>query len=79
MTEPDWKKIALYLADCHAATAEYDGLLASCSQARRDRFRAICERASRMIEGVDSFGHDIDERRVLDRLSGSANRLKVGK
>ena len=33
-----WRGLAIYLADCHAATAEREGTLSSCSASRRDRF-----------------------------------------
>ncbi len=77
MTPPDWKNIALYLADCHAATAAHDGLLKSCSTYRRERFASICEKAMAMIEGR-GVPYSIDERRVMDRLAGAVLRLKVG-
>jgi len=46
----DWRKIALYLADCHAATTEYDGTLKSVSASRRSRLASICERAAKMVK-----------------------------
>lgn len=45
----DYQKIAIYLADCHAATATYDGMLRSTSKSRRKRFALICERAIGML------------------------------
>ena len=42
----NWKSIALWLADCHAATATYDGMLKSCSAARRKWFKSICKTAA---------------------------------
>lgn len=41
--------IALYLADCHAATSEYDGTLKSVSKSRSRRLREICLKASDML------------------------------
>ena len=62
MSEPDWKGIALFLAECHAATALYDGRLKSCSKYRRDRLNRICKKAAECIESGKSpkeyFGKD---------------------
>jgi hypothetical protein len=41
VADVDWKRLALYLASCHAATAEYDGSLTSTSKTRRDRLVSI--------------------------------------
>lgn len=79
MREPDWKAIALYLAYCHAATAEYDGVLKSCSKSRRDRLAAICEKTMDLIRLKGDVCHPVDERRVVERLSGAIVRLRVGK
>lgn len=46
----DWQALALWLADCHAATAEYDGSLKSTSKSRRERLKSISARALRAIE-----------------------------
>lgn len=75
--EPNWKDIALYLADCHAATADHDGMLKSCSTIRRERFASICEKAMALIDGRN-VPYSIDQRRVMDRLAGAVLRLKVG-
>jgi hypothetical protein len=40
---------ATYLADCHAATAEYDGQLKSTSAARKRRMASICMTAARAL------------------------------
>ena len=77
MTGPNWKNIALYLADCHAATAEYDGLLKSCSNSRRDRFASICDKTLALLDCRD-VPYDMEGRRVKDRLAGALMRLKVG-
>ncbi len=45
----EWQHIAMYLADCHAATAFYDGRLKSISKSRRQRFVSICELAAKML------------------------------
>lgn len=46
-----WKNAALWLADCHAATAEYDGHLSVTSRARSERFVEICRAALVFVEG----------------------------
>lgn len=40
----DWKALALWLADCQAATAEYDGTLKSTSKSRRRRLQSRRDR-----------------------------------
>lgn len=73
--EPDWKSIALYLADCHAATAEYDGALSSTSKTRRERFASICEKALAAIRSgalPDERGTiRVDQARIENRLEGA--------
>jgi hypothetical protein len=44
-----WRTVAAYLASCHAATAEYDGHLASTSQSRRKRLALVCRTAAQMM------------------------------
>lgn len=48
-----WKRVASYLAGCHAATLSYDGMLKSTSAARRDRLVSIVRMAEDMMEGRD--------------------------
>lgn len=48
-----WKRVASYLASCHAATLSYDGTLKSCSRARRERFESIVQVAAEMMDGYD--------------------------
>ena len=45
--EEHWRKVALYLADCHAANLE--GLPKSTSKYQRERMRHICEKALHML------------------------------
>jgi hypothetical protein len=44
-----WKYVAAYMAECHAATAEYDGNLRSMSKSRRNRLATICKKAVRFM------------------------------
>jgi hypothetical protein len=37
-----WMQVALYLADCHAATLEDEGRRKSMPKHSKDRFRSIC-------------------------------------
>ena len=51
MDEVDWKNLALYLAECHAATAEHEALLASASNSFKRRQAMICRKAYQVING----------------------------
>lgn len=65
-----WKGIALFLADCHAATAVW--LPKSVGKNARARFKGICETALKMVEGTEmppSFRRDLPD---------VANRLRIG-
>ena len=48
-----WKGVALYLLDCHAATAGYDGQLKSVSKSRKKRFASILEKGIALVEGTE--------------------------
>ena len=54
MSEPNWKDIALYLADCHAATGYREGSLKSGSKSEKERHLSICREASALIKGEKS-------------------------
>ncbi len=70
MTDAEyWKAVALYLADCHAATAEYDGTLKSTSKARRERFVSICQAAMGFLSRTGTISLNTGaEDRVMARL-----------
>lgn len=83
------KAFVLWLADLHAATAEYDGALKNTSASRRSRFASICRDAASTIEQLFT-GNDQRERyqhedkavvatadRVGDRLRQAMDRLKA--
>lgn len=76
MSEHDWKQIALYLADCHAATAEYDGQLASVSRSRKNRLVSICHTAAEQIRGRD-YNRARTEDDVLRRLDEIVEKLRA--
>lgn len=78
--EPDWKLIALTLADWHAANAEYDARLASTSKARRTRMIGLCDTAAKYIRGHETakqHRHGCYEQAVLDRLDGCVEYGRV--
>ena len=45
----NWRDIALHLADLHAGTAEYDGMLSKTSLSSKKRFMGICRVAKESI------------------------------
>lgn len=48
-----WKRVAAYLAACHAATLSCEGLLKRTSRSSRERFAHIVLMAADMMEGND--------------------------
>lgn len=46
-----WKRIAAYLASCHAATLE--GLPKRTSKRERDRYVSICTKSASMLRGKE--------------------------
>ena len=68
----DWEALALWLADCHAATAEYDGNLKSTSASRKRRLRSICAKTLDAIETgrLDARVRDPDA--IKQRLARAA-------
>lgn len=70
----EWRSIALWLADCHAGTATYDGKLSTTSKARRERFKTICRDAAKMLVTRTFFGHrnESNLEGVIERLNEAA-------
>lgn len=66
-----WKPIALYLADCHAATAGHECSLKSTPKGHRDRYKGICQTAIDMIKGTTN-------KRVLSTKESVLDRLQAG-
>ena len=64
----NWKAIALYLANCHAATAEREGRMASIPKGRRRRYADICRRACNLFEEMDLPDVRLKEGDVYNRL-----------
>jgi hypothetical protein len=46
-----WKSVAVYLADCHAATALDEGRMKSTPKNQKKRFRWISATAGKLLEG----------------------------
>lgn len=72
-----WREMALYMMDCHAATAQYDGILKSTSKSRRKRFRSICENAARWLEhGYMTNAYPVGSKEsILSRLKDAVVEL----
>lgn len=77
-TLQEYKDIAYYLANCHAATAEHLFRLKSTSKMEKDRQRKICQNAVDMLSGkrmVPSYGYEPDyirRRYILQRCRDAA-------
>ena len=73
-----WKYAAAYMAECHAATAEYDGNLKSVSRFRRNRLATICKKAFRFMKR-DMIPTWADKQRPIEdtikRCEEAANNL----
>lgn len=48
-----WKRVASYLASCHAATLSHEGTLKRTSRSSRDRLHSIVVKARDMMDGKD--------------------------
>ncbi len=44
-----WKRVAAYMADCHASTLSGEGMTKSCSKGARKRYLTVCRRAIAML------------------------------
>lgn len=53
-----FRGIAAYLASCHAATAEGEGMLKKTSHSSRGRFAGICKSAALMLQMKSSANHN---------------------
>lgn len=78
-----WKKIALYLADCHAATAADDANVKSLGKFRRKRFLDIASKAAKLLDGTDIpysfYGHadlEVYRKSVVDRCYKALDNAK---
>jgi len=70
MEQNYWKEIALYLADCHAATAYYELSKRSTSKSERERQISLCKLAHESIKNGYIAGKRISsEENVLERLN----------
>lgn len=74
-----WKGLALWLAQCHAATAQGEGMMSRTSKSSRSRFVSICERAALMIEKRALIGPHVgkdDADKTIERLKGAVRDLR---
>jgi hypothetical protein len=73
-----WQKLAAYLAECHAATAESDGQLSRVSKYTRGRYASICESAAAGMRGTWSPRTQSTPERAGERCSDIAAALRQG-
>jgi hypothetical protein len=72
-----WRDVACYLADCHAATAGYDGDLKSVSRARKERFASIANTAGQALLGNFSKRSNVRApEEVAKRCIEAAERIR---
>lgn len=72
----EWKEIALYLADCHAASAEIIAHRKSALKSDRKRAEQLCTKAAEMIRASRSYGYARrSEETVLRRLDAISRTL----
>ena len=77
MTSPDgWKEIAIWLADCEAATCAELALKKSASKSEKRRHALICERASAMLRIGAFMGRPSRQDSVLERLDNAVQACK---
>lgn len=61
-----WEELAMFLADCHAATARHEGTLRRTSKHSRERFADICEiaewniRRLRLLDGREVMCPEVE-------------------
>lgn len=70
-----WREIALYLANCHAATAESDGQLSKTSAYSKRRLASICNHAADALDGKMPENSQSDLAYVRDRCRNIAGKL----
>jgi hypothetical protein len=72
-----WRNIAIWLADCHGATAAYEGHLSRTSQSSRDRFAGICREAATMLREGVFMRRESDIHDVIQRCTSAADGLRT--
>lgn len=63
-----WKRVALFLADCHAATTEHFRSLKGTSKSERNRLKSIAHKAARMLRGQDVLDRQRPASEIVKRL-----------
>jgi hypothetical protein len=74
-----WQRVATYLADCHAASGEFDGMKKSVPRQRALRLASICDTAAKMLRGEYVEGrYGRDANAVLERLDDVSKGIRDG-
>jgi hypothetical protein len=76
-----WRNVACYLAECHAATAEYDGSLKKTSGTQRSRYASICEKAADAMKPFrmsPAYGFRTNPQLAEERCKAAAAKLRGG-
>jgi len=72
----------LYLADCHAATAEWRGTKAATGKHERDRYVSICNTCIDLVTGKPApefYGREDDrDERIVIRLQHASSAIAKG-
>lgn len=71
----NWRTVACWLADIHAANAEYDAKLSATSKSRRERFADIAEKAAAMMRHGVPVGVRIHPDTTPDMVEARLNRV----
>lgn len=76
----NWKRIALFLADCHAGTAAYDGNNAKTDRWRRKRLRDIARMTATLLEKGKLDDHMVvsDVKDTAERCRKAARKQRTG-
>jgi hypothetical protein len=80
----EWEKIAIWAADCEAATGEGYADRKSASKSERARHASICNKLKSMIEAGYFTGRELacqspedTKKRVLDRLRDAESKCTI--
>ena len=75
-TPDEWKEIAIWLADCEAATCAELALKKSASKSEKRRHALICERAGAMLRIGAFMGRPSRHESVLERMDNAVQSCK---
>jgi len=72
----NWKKIAAYLAECHAANL-HEAELTRCSKSRRKRFQSIMDKSAEMLKSGEPLRENtLFYETANDRVFNAIKRLE---